>query len=188
MKALRTASALPATAIALLALPPIAGAQYVVPPDNSAVNQYTETVPTAGGGQDTDRHGGGNRSPAEVLGTRNARRLGAQGSQGREAAEVAAATAPDVSASSSPATGTPDAAKHEQGGEGNTRGGGAETAPPGIPPSSSDPSGSSGLDEVIAQATGSSSSGEMGLFLPLVILGAFTWSIGYFWRQRKRVG
>lgn len=179
---------MPAIAIALLALPPIAGAQYVVPPDNSAVNQYTETIPTAGGGQDTDRHGGGNRSPAEVLGTRNAHRLDAQGSQGREAAEVAAATAPDVSASGSPATGVPDAAKQEQVDKGNARDGGAKTTPPEIPPSSSDPSGSSGLDEVIAQATGSSSSGEMGLLLPLLIVAAFAWSIGYFWRQRKQVG
>jgi hypothetical protein len=188
MKTLRTASVLPATVIALLALPPIAGAQYVVPPDNSAVNQYTEVVPTAGGGQDTDRHGGGNRSPAEVLGAGNARRLGSQGSQGREAAEVATATAPDVSASRSPATGIPDAAKHEQGGKGDTPGGGVETASPGIPSPPSDPSGSSGLGEVLAQATGSSSSGEMGLFLPLVILAALAWSIGYFWRQHRRVG
>jgi hypothetical protein len=188
MKALRTASASLATAIAFLALPPIAAAQYVVPPDNSAVNQYTETVPTAGGGQDTDRHGGGKRSPAEVLGARNARRLGAQGPQGRAAAEVAAATAPDVGASSPPATATPGAARHEQGGRGSPRRRGSENAPAGSSSSSSDPSGSSGLDEVIAQATGSSSSGEMGLFLPLVILAALAWSIGYFWRQRKRVG
>lgn len=179
---------LPATAIALLALPPIAGAQYVVPPDNSAVNQYTETVPTAGGGQDTNRHGSGKRSPAEVLGADNARRLGAKGSQGRAAAEVAAATAPEASTSSPPAADAPGAVKHEQGGKGSPRGRGSENAPAGTSSSSSDPSGSSGLDEVVGQATGSSSSGEMGFFLPLVILAAFAWSIGYYWRQRKRIG
>jgi hypothetical protein len=186
MKALKTAPVLLAVVIALLALPAAANALYVVPPDNSAVNQYTETVPTAGGGQDTDRQGKGNRSPAKVLGSRNAERLNAHGPEGRAAAEVAAATAPYSGASSpTPAVDAPDTAKHKQAGDGEARK--TETASPAISPSSSDPSGSSGIGEVIAQATGSSS-GEMGLFLPFLILVALAWSLGYFWRQHRRVG
>lgn len=177
-----------ATAFALLALPPAAPAQYVVPPDNSAVNQYTETVPTAGGGQDTDRQGKKRRSADEVLGAGNAAQLEAQGPQGRAAAEVAAATAPEAtSPQTAPAADTADGARHKQGGTGDARG--AETpSSPAVSSLTDDPSGSSGLGEVIAQATGSSSSGEMGLLLPLVIVAALAWSLSYFWRQRRRVG
>ena len=187
MNALRTAPVLLVTAIALLVLPPAVHAQYVVPPDNSAVSQYTETVPTAGGGQDTDRQGKKRRSPAEVLGTGNAKRLGAEGSQGQAAAEVAAATAPDVdSLHATPTVDTQDGAQQKHGGTGDLPKAEIPTSPA-ISPLSSDSSGSSGLGEVIAQATGSSSSSEMGLFFPLVILAALAWSLSYFWRQRRRV-
>lgn len=188
MNTLKIAPVLLATAIALLVLPLAAQAQYVVPPDNSAVNQYTETVPTAGGGQDTDRQGKKRHSPAEVLGAGNAKRLEAQGPQGRAAAEVAAATAPagDLPPAA-PTVETEVGAQAKQGGTGNVPEADAASSPA-VSPLSSDSSGSSGLGEVIAQATGSSSSGEMGLLLPLVIVAALAWSLSYFWRQRRRVG
>jgi hypothetical protein len=185
MKALRIASVLWAAALAVLALLPASGnAQYVVPPDNSAVNQYTETVPTAGGGHEP---GKGNRSPSKALGSRNANQLNAQGADGRAAAELAAATAPGAPA------GTPSDSVGEPGGSG--QGGPAKTKPDGAsPPASatrtpaaSDPGGASGLGEVISQATGASSSGETGVLLPIVVLAALAWSIGYFWRQRRRI-
>lgn len=187
MNSLKTASVLLATAIALLALPLAADAQYVVPPDNSAVNQYTETVPTAGGGQDTDRQGKKRRTPDEVLGAGNAKRLEAHGPQGQAAAEVAAATAPETEPPrTTPAVDPKDGAQQKQGGTGDVREAEVPTAPA-VSPLSNNSSGSSGLGKVIAQATGSSSSGEMGLFLPLVILAALAWSLSYFWRQRRRV-
>jgi hypothetical protein len=195
MSSLRTAIALLATAVAVLAVPVAVEAQYVVPPGNSAVNQYTEAVPTAGGGQDTG--GGGKRSahhaPAKVLGARNAHRLDAQGPQGRAAAEVATATAPSEGVRvGSAANGAPVETTDQGGGTG----GGAGTGKP-LGGASQDggpggratpaPAGSSGLGEVLAQATGSSSSGQMGALLPLVILAAIAWSLAFFMRQRRRV-
>src|ERR1044072_7272929 len=78
--------ALAATLLAILV--PAAGAPAaLVPPGNSAVTQYTESLPTPGGHKDTDK---GNkkrqRSPEEALGARNARQLEAQGPGGRAAA------------------------------------------------------------------------------------------------------
>src|ERR1044072_9448309 len=86
--------ALAATLLAILV--PAAGAPAaLVPPGNSAVTQYTESLPTPGGHKDTDK---GNkkrqRSPEEALGARNARQLEAQGPDGRAAAAAAAETAP----------------------------------------------------------------------------------------------
>jgi hypothetical protein len=45
--------------------------------------------------------------------------------------------------------------------------------------------GSSGLGEILRQATGSTSSGEMGLLLPLLILGALAWSVAYALGRRR---
>jgi hypothetical protein len=39
----------------------------------------------------------------------------------------------------------------------------------------------------LAQATGSSS-GQLGLFLPLIIIGTVIWSLNFLWRQRRQVG
>lgn len=64
----------------------------LVPPGNSAANQYTETVPGPGGGMPSSEAKGG--SPANVLGPSNAAKLEALGPDGRAAAELAAATAP----------------------------------------------------------------------------------------------
>jgi hypothetical protein len=141
-------------------------AQPLVPPGNSAVNQYTETFPTAKGAAKT-RKGGKrvNRSPAKVLGTDNARRLQAEGGVGREVAAVVAATAPTATA---PSATQPDRAPRDSGSNG------------------AGPSGSSGFGEVIAQATGSSDSGGLGIVLPLLILAAIAASAIYFWRQRRR--
>jgi hypothetical protein len=39
---------------------------------------------------------------------------------------------------------------------------------------------------VIVEATGSSGSGQMSMLLPLVIVGALSWSIAFLLRQRKK--
>jgi hypothetical protein len=44
-------------------------------------------------------------------------------------------------------------------------------------------SGSSGISEVVGQATGASS-GQMGVFLPLVLLAALAFALAYAWRRR----
>jgi hypothetical protein len=169
---------------AALALAPAAGAQEaLVPPGNSAVNQYTETYPTAGGDKDFEK--GDKRSPDKVLGKRNARQLERQGPEGRAVAEVAAETAPEESAGSG--GGDTAAGTVSGGGGGSGSGGGAaaggdrKASTPGV----DEPDGSSGLGEVLAQATGSSDSGEMGLWLPLLILVVLGGSLAFLLRRAR---
>jgi hypothetical protein len=155
-------------AAAVLAPASPAATQPVVPPGNSAVNQYTETFPTARGDATTKRgkRGHRERSPAKVLGSRNAHRLESQGPQGRELAAVVAATAPTVARSDGDGVaGT----SHRDGSASRAQG---------------EDDGSSALGEVIAQATGSSDSGGMGIALPLLILAAFVGFAVYLWRRR----
>lgn len=166
MTAFKIALGLQTIAVAMLAVPAVAPAANLVPPGNSAATQYTEAFPTAGGNATAGKGRGGSRSPSVVLGAGNARRLEAQGEQGRAAAEVAAETAP---------------ATQMSGAKGGKAAGGG-----GVQASYSQPGGSSGLGEVIAQATGSSSSGRMGLFLPILIAAALAGAGTYWVRQRTR--
>jgi hypothetical protein len=71
-----------------LAAPAYAGAEYYVPPGNSAANQYTETLPSAGGdsgGKKKDK-----ATPAATLGAGNAKKLEDQGPSGKAAAQLPA--------------------------------------------------------------------------------------------------
>jgi hypothetical protein len=192
MKAPKTA--LLTAVVAIFALPTPAPAEYLVPPGNSAVNQYTESVPTAGGNRGVREGGKGGRTPAKVLGRDNAQRLEAQGEEGREAAEVAAETAPATTAV------TPEPADDDEatgatagGGAGTDDGGGSRHAVgdsarqgTGNGGTAVEVGGSSGFDEVVAQATGSSSSGQLGLLLPLILLGVVAWALAFLLRQRRQ--
>jgi hypothetical protein len=203
MKARTIASGI-LTAFALALLPSAATAaeeSSVVPPENSAATQYTEAVPTAGG--DKEASGGHKPAPAKVLGSKNAHKLQSQGKDGREVAQIAAETAPETSrpAESSPAAGSEPAPTggggHAGGNGGGGSGGGnasggATHRPPAKPapthtaqPAVEEPDGSSGLGEVIGEATGSSSSGGIGLLLPLAIVAAIGWALAYLWQQRR---
>jgi hypothetical protein len=195
MKALKTALGSLAATIAVLAFPLAAQAEYLVPPGNSAATQYTEAVPTAGGPKASGkpRHNQA-QTPDEVLGSHTVEKLDAQGPQGHAAAEVAAATAPST------AVAAPTASQHEAGraddrGDSKSGGSGNGAAPRGSdgaaagkesPPAQQTAGGSSGLGEVIGQATGSSSSGQLGLLLPLIVLATLAWAVAFFLRQRKR--
>jgi hypothetical protein len=201
MKAFTTAIGSIAAIAVSLAIPAaaLADAEAVVPPENSAATQYTEALPTAGGNKETGGKGG-QRSPAKVLGAHNAHRLESHGKQGREVAKVVAETAPETSV---PAEESP-APRPEH----SSSGGGAGKAENGSHPRPHHaiahvdrtlapnqhlidrelPSGSSGLGEVLAAATGSSSSGQLGLLLPLAIAAAIAWSLVYLWRQRRQAG
>jgi hypothetical protein len=146
-----------------------AGQRPVVPPENSAATQYTEAYPTAGG--DSTPHGS-SHSPGRVLGRRDAKQLEAAGPEGKAAAEVAAATAPSAAA---PPRRAP----------GSKRPGGSGASPRAGAARGGGQDGSSGLGEVLGQATGASSGG-MGVLLPLIVLGALAWSGAYAWRRRRR--
>ena len=166
-----------------------------MPPENSAATQYTEAVPTAGG--DKPSGGKGRKpTPAKVLGGRNAHRLESKGKEGREVARVVAETAPAVTATAPAArqAGGGEATNGKQkGGGGNDSGQGGNVRPDTGSPAATTkvlvarklPSGSSGLGEVLAEATGSSSSSGLGLLLPLAILAALAWALAFLWRQRQ---
>jgi hypothetical protein len=177
-----------ASVIALLGavvLPSGAAAEYYVPPGNSAVNQYTESFPGAGG-----ETGGGKQKavPAKTIGAGNAKRLEAEGPVGTAAAEVAAETAPPahlyVSDSSSDSVGK--GSKDSGGGHGNRSNAGSDKT--GNSTGAGDgagtthvnqPSGSPGLSSVLGQATGAGDGGNIGLWLPLAILATLAGTIAY---------
>ncbi|HET6998398.1 MAG TPA: hypothetical protein VFI03_07385 [Solirubrobacterales bacterium] len=184
----------------LAAFPAGASAAALVPPGNSAANQYTETFPTTGG--NAEAKGKGKVTAGDVLGAGNAEKLDSQGKQGREAAAVVAATAPPATAAaptsgegggqdSSGATGGVSKGNGGSGGNGGQSGGG--TAPAagagsgsGEGTVSADTSGSSGFSEVLGQATGSTTSGGTGLLLPLVLLASAIWAVAFFLRRKRR--
>jgi len=204
MKSLKTALGLLTAAIAISASPLAAHAEYLVPPGNSAATQYTEAVPTAGGPKATNSHKhGGGKSPKQVLGHRNAAKLDAQGPEGRRVAAVVAATAPDTVTAATAGGSSPHEQSHPgsgQGPGGNRSGGGG--GPEGGATAGGDsarpvgqaavltakqiPDGSSGLGEVLGQATGSSDSGQLGLLLPLIVLATIAWSVAYVLRRRRQ--
>jgi hypothetical protein len=174
MKALKRATSI-LPAIAILAIPSPALGDYLIPPGNSAATQYTEAYPTAGGSRKAERGDKQqNRPPAEVIGERTASELESRGPDGRAAAEVAAATAPAGGLAISADAGAGVESGGSQGGEGRAAAPGDEA------------DAGSGVGEVLGQATGSSSSGELGPLLPLTILAAIAWALFYVWWQRRR--
>ncbi|HET9676265.1 MAG TPA: hypothetical protein VFP21_02015 [Solirubrobacterales bacterium] len=173
-----------------------AAAETVVPPGNGAATQYTEAYPTSGGnavnGDGINGGGGGHSNPSHVLGHHNAKKLEDEGQVGKEAARVAAETAPAQgtgSTSTGSGGGHHGTAPGGSGGQNGSGGGGNSgvhtqslVQHTGGPAESG--SGSSGLSEVIGQATGSSS-GDSGLLLPLILLAALVGSLAYAWRRRR---
>jgi hypothetical protein len=159
-------------ALALLWAPnaTMAATSKNVPPGVSGANQYTETLPGPGGNSPTrhlksETHGP--RSAARVLGGDNARKLKALGPEGRAAARLATETAPEGEG------GHTKRGKHD--------GGGAPL--PGKPGGS----GSSGVQQVLGQMTGTggSTSGGMGWLLPLLIGASVVVAVTYLFTRRR---
>ena len=171
----------------LSAMPSAATAEYLIPPGNSAATQYTEAIPTGGGNSDAGKGSGHSASPAEALGARKARQLEARGEAGRALAALATETAPSASATYAAGGGNTTAPNRSASApKSATSNSGAVGPKAGEPTPQS--SGGSGLGEVVAQATGSSSSGQMGPLLPFLIAVTIAWSIAYLLRTRKRSG
>lgn len=190
-----------ASAVAALALPAVAAAEYYVPPANSAANQYTESFPGAGG----ESHGKGKQvTPGAALGAGNAEKLEEKGPAGKATAELAAETAPPqlVDQASGGGEGdsksSSDGQSGDKGGEegkgeagagaggtggsngGSSGGGGGNSAAATV----DQPQGSSGLGQVLGQATGVSD-GNLGLWLPLAIVLTLVGSVAYWVRMRN---
>jgi hypothetical protein len=151
----------PALLLAIVvALAGTAGAAQNVPPGVSGANQYTETLPGPGGNAPTGggtSSGGGTNSPAQTLGAANARKLEALGPEGKAAAELATETS-----SASQTHAKPKGAGRSSDGKG--KGSGSDR-------SSEVQNGSSGIQQVLGQITGTggSNSGGMDWLLPLLI-------------------
>jgi cobalamin biosynthesis Mg chelatase CobN len=185
--------ALACAALALLALPGAASAASLVPPGNSAANQYTETFPTTGGNAEAK---GKKAAPGAVLGAGNAKKLDSKGKEGREAAAVVAATAPPTQtggsaggAGSAPGgqgdTPAGNGSANGQPSRGGSGGAGDASHTSSASTTTADSDGSSGLGEVLGQATGSSSSGGIGFLLPLIVLASVVWAVAFFLRRRR---
>lgn len=181
MNLLRTAIGT-AALVASLALPPLTAAGSIVPPGNSAATQYTETFPTTGGNAEVNSPiggGGGGRSAADVLGPRTAHTLEQLGQEGRNVAALATESVPPAAEAD---RGGGSEAKNGPG----SAGGSGDSAQLRPALAGEAPGGSSGFGEVLSQATGSTS-GQMGIFLPLVLVAALLWALAYAWRQRQPV-
>jgi hypothetical protein len=173
---------------AALAAPSAATAAAIVPPGNSAVNQYTQTIPTSKGNKEVRQKGDG--SPSKTLGHSATKKLQKQGKDGSSAAELAAAGTPTNAVGGGSGSGA--------GGGGASGGGGGSTAGNGSAGGSAvqgagaisgsqavAEEGKSGLGQVLGEVTGTSSSGDLGLLLPLAIIAACVWCAAYFWRHRR---
>jgi len=175
---------LPVLAAALLlALPSAALAASVVPPGNPAATQYTEALPSSHGPTDAE-HSKGHKRPDETLGGRNAKRLESEGQDGREAARIAAETAPETVAAQTTGGGSGSAAgSAPKGGSGASQKGGGAGVQPNV---SAAGVGGSGPGKVAGQATGLDTSEGTGLLLPLAVLAILAWGGAYVLRRRKR--
>jgi hypothetical protein len=148
--------ALPVLLVAiLLATAGTTAAAQNVPPGVSGANQYTETLPGPGGNSAAGGGTGAPKSAAQTLGATNARKLEALGPEGKAAAALATESSP---ANSSSKKAGHNGDKHAGQGSGRKAG-------------SSDAQGSSGVQQVLGQITGTggSNSGGMNWLLPLLI-------------------
>lgn len=195
MSLLRTAIAVFAL-MASLTCAGAAGAEPYIPPGNSAATQYTEAIPTAGGNVEVNADiGDVKRSATKALGAKTVRALAAEGDEGAAVAALAAGNGAGAGpaseggggdAGSDPADRSVAAGAGRAGpGEDRPRGGSPESGAGGGGAAGDQVDGSSGIGEVVSQAT-FSSSGEMGVFLPLVLLAALIWALLFAWRRRER--
>jgi hypothetical protein len=186
-----------ASLVALAAFSPAASAETVIPPGNSAATQYTEAFPTSGGEADVNKEiNSSHLEPSKVLGKHKTRALESQGNDGREVAIITAVTGPGTVEPEQPAEGAggahhakPKPAPAQGNGQPadqsqDSQGNGGQAGPNDPSVTVSQPSGSSGLGEILGQATGTSS-GELGLLLPLILIGTVVVSLTYGWRQRR---
>jgi len=183
--------------VAALLAPPAAIGAPIVPPGNSAVNQYTQTIPTSRGNKEVRQKG--HRSPSKTLGKKASQKLQKQGKDGEAAAELAAAGTPAGAAgggsgaaggggSGNGGPGGPNGSAHgggAQGGAGDGSGSQGVGGPGAAKAVADADDGKSGFGQIVGELTGTSSSGDLGLLLPLAIIAAAVWCGAYFWRHRR---
>lgn len=143
---------------------PVAAAAKTVPPGNSGADQYSETLPGAGGNDKTNS-GGSSGGSQDVLSVAAQKNLDQLGPAGQATADLAQSTAPPRQ-------------------DGNTsskqKGGRANSA--------DSPSGSSGFADVLKQAGGGGDSGGMGIMLPLILASSLLAAFAFLWVRRRGGG
>jgi hypothetical protein len=145
-----------------------------------------------GGGRGGHSSHGGGRSPEKVLGSDTAHELESHGEEGQAVAELAtesaAATGNNGGSGGSKKAAGANGRKHASGKAGLDDaiavGGTGGNAPADDNVVLTAAEGSSGVSGVLSHATGSSS-GEMGIFLPLVLLAVPICALIYVWRRRQ---
>src|SRR5579862_893164 len=150
----------------------------VAPAGNSAVNQYVEILPTASGGRpsssvETGNSGGSESSPITAS---TQRALARQGGVGAQAAAVAEATAPHLTARP---------VVHRKRGAhplpGITPGGGSVSVynGPAAPHRSS-------ASQLAAALTGSATHGGLGALMPILLVAAAAGAVALALRRRRQ--
>jgi hypothetical protein len=174
-------------ALAATAVPSAAMARgtTVAPPGNSAVNQYLENVPTAGGSRPANTihvgggvgggSGGSGGGSSSAVSSNTQRALARQGGDGVAAAALARATAPAVAASTG----------H---GAASTAGAGSTSASSGSRSTAGSPSGSgsSAVGTLVNALTGGSSQGGLGPVLPVILVAAAIAAVALGAVRRRR--
>lgn len=138
--------ALTASLLISLLLSPGANARRrtLVPPGNSAVSEYVESIPTANGGRPTVTvNPGGAPARSGVISSAAQRAFGLQGAEGRSAAALANATAPRGQRAGHPSS---------------------------SPPAASGESGGGPLGTLAKTLAGASTQGGLGLLLPVTLI------------------
>ncbi len=163
--------------------------KYLAPPGNSAVSQYLEVVPTAGGSE-PPRSGGAGHTPTLSPGQRHV--LSRYGDEGRTLIAIVAATAPPTSPRTRPESSGGRGSRAVARGSGRTSGTSSRTSVtptehPYAPLMGASTSGTvSPVSAVLAAATGRVDGGGIGILLPLLMgLGLLGTILGVARRRRK---
>jgi len=141
-----------------------ARAATVAPPGNSGVDQYVEVIPSAGGPVPTPK--GGSESGGNALSPQTARRLRAQGSDGRALSAIVESTAP-------------------AGARGSRRGR-ADSDRTGSTPSRSGSQASPAVPTAVSSLSLGSDVDGMGLLLPALLVGSAAVIGAIFLTRRRR--
>ncbi len=144
----------------------LASAAKLLPPGNSAANQYAQTLP----GPDGEEAAAGHepRAPQKMLGKSTTARMRQLGPDGRAALRLATETA------TKPVRHRDHRPSHAGAGPGPGGAGGTGAG------------GSSGLGEVLGRVTGTQASGSLGVLQPMIVLFALVAAGAYALTRRRR--
>ncbi len=179
-RSLITLLLLPAALVLLIA--PQALAAKRVPPGLSGANQYTETIPGAGGSESVrgmEGENGAAATPSKALGKDNAAKLEALGPEGSAAARAAAIGVGTGGGSGGPKPPSGTTPRAGAGGSAAKIGNAPDEA------RATGDSGSSAAGQIVDQITGSSGSAGMGWLLPFLIFATAVGAGAYVLGRRR---